>query len=231
MGRSEGIGVASLKDRKSPRFIKRYPVTVKVAGNRIMGFSIDLSSSGLAMSSKKPLEPKELVTLDIKAGRFPISLQGEVRWCRKTNRADTRKDGFEMGFELQSRNAEYIELLEKVITELDLQNSDQSYQEDIHISYETRWQFVMDYEKNIRLNQLFIPTIKPFKVMQKIKFTMHLLEYMRILHAEGTVMYVVGENDITDRGKPPGVGLQIDKYRFGDETLMKEFVKKAGGKV
>jgi len=223
--------VASLKDRKNPRFIKRYPVTVKIAGKRIMGFSIDLSSSGLAISSKKSIEPKELVTLDIKAGRFPISLQGEVRWCKKANRADTRKAGFEMGFEIQSRNPEYIELLEKIITELDLQKSDKGYQEDLHISYETRWQFVMDYEKNIKSNKLFIPTIKPFEVMQKIKFTMHLLEYMRILHAEGTIMYVVDESDTKNRGKPQGVGIQIDQYRFGDETLMKEFVKKAGGKI
>ena len=67
--------------------------------------------------------------------------------------------------------------------------------------------------------------------MQKIKFTMHLLEYMRILHAEGTIMYVVDEHDTKNRGKPQGVGIQIDKYRFGDEVLMKEFVKKAGGRV
>ena len=223
--------VASLKDRKSPRFIKRYPVTIKVGTKRIMGFSIDLSSSGLAMSSKKSLELGQKVTIDIKAGRFPISLQGEVRWCKKTTRADTRKDGYEMGFEIAARNPEYVELLEKVITELDLQKTDPSYKEDLHISYETRWQFVMDYEKNIKSNKLFIPTIKPFQVMQKIKFTMHLLEYMRILHAEGTVMYVVDENDTKNRGKPQGVGLQIDKYRFGDDALMKEFVKKAGGNI
>ncbi len=225
------MGVASLKDRKNPRFIKRYPVTIKVGSKRIMGFSIDLSSSGLAMSSKKSLDLGQKVTIDIKAGRFPISLQGDVRWCKKTTRADTRKDGFEMGFEIGARNPEYVELLEKVITELDLQQTDQTYQEDLHISYETRWQFVMDYEKNIKSNKLFIPTIKPFQVMQKIKFTMHLLEYMRILHAEGTIMYVVGENDTKNRGKPQGVGLQIDKYRFGDDALMKEFVKKAGGNI
>ena len=223
--------MGTLKERKSPRYLKRYPVTVKVGTKRVTGFTLDLSSGGMAISAKTSIDVKQIVTLDIKAGRFPIKLMGEVRWTKRAQRADTSKVGYEMGFELQSRNEEYIELLEKVIREIDHEERQGDYQEDLHISYETRWQFVMEYEKNLKNREIFIPTIKPFKVMQKVEFTMHLLEIMRVLHVAGTIMYVVDENDTKNRGKPPGVGISIDQYRFGDETLMKQFVKDSGGHI
>lgn len=223
------LSVGTLKERKNPRFLKRFPVTIKLGTKRVVGFTMDLSSGGMAISAKKSLEAKQIVTVDIKAGKFPIQLMGEVRWTKRAQRADTSKVGYEMGIELQSRSEEYIGLLEKVIREIDHEEREGTYQEDLHISYETRWQFVMEYEKNLKNNEIFIPTIKPFKVMQKVEFTMHLLEIMRVLHVAGTIMYVVDENDSKNRGKPPGIGLTIDKYRFGDETLMKQFVKDSGG--
>ena len=223
--------MGTLKERKDPRFVKRYPVTIKLGTKRIVGFTLDLSSGGMAISAKKSIDVKQIVTIDIKAGRFPISMMAEVRWCKRAQRANTSKPGFEMGLELQSRKDEYIELLEKVIREIDHQERNGEYKEDLHISYETRWQFVMEYEKNLKNREIFIPTVKPFKVMQKIEFTMHLLEVMRVLHVAGTIMYVVDENDSKSRGKPQGVGISIDKYRFGDETLMKQFVKDSGGHV
>ena len=103
--------MGTLKERKSPRYLKRYPVTVKVGTKRVTGFTLDLSSGGMAISAKTSIDVKQIVTLDIKAGRFPIKLMGEVRWTKRAQRADTSKVGYEMGFELQSRNEEYIELL------------------------------------------------------------------------------------------------------------------------
>ena len=223
--------MSSQRKRKNPRFVRRYPVTVKAGTTRIVGFTVDISSCGMAIASKKRIDGNRIVNIDIKVGRFPIHLMGQLRWCKRASRADTRIESWEMGIELQSRKEDYLAMVEKVSIEIDREQHQDEAPDDLHISYETRWKFVVEYEKNLRNNQIFIATSKLFRVNQKIDFSMHLLEVMRVIHASGTVAYVVDEKSTEHPDKPHGIGIQIGKYKFEDEAMMKQFVKESGGKV
>ena len=223
--------MATLQDRKNQRFERRYPVATKTNSGRILGFTLDISSAGLSFSAKKSIAINEEIILEIRVGRFPIVLKGQVRWCRSAKRANSVKVGYEIGIELQERNPDYVALLEKVIIKIDGHENKPRHKEDIHVSFETRWQFVMEYEKNIRNNEIFIPTKKVFELGKPIYFTMHLLEVMRVLHVQGIVAYVLDESNMNNLAKPVGVGISIRKYHFGSDEVMRELVKQAGGRV
>ncbi|MEE2962494.1 MAG: PilZ domain-containing protein [Myxococcota bacterium] len=221
--------MATLQDRKNQRFERRYPVTAKTKSGRILGFTLDISSTGLSFSAKQSMSTNEDIVLEIKVGRLPVVLKGKVRWCRRSKRANLSKPGYAVGLEIQERNPDYVALLEKVVRELDSHENKPKHKEDLHVSFETRWHFVMEYEKNIRNNTIFIPTKKVFEVGKPIYFTMHLLEVMRVVHTQGVVAYVVDEFNAL--AKPVGVGISITNYHFGGDALMREIVQQAGGHI
>ena len=88
-----------------------------------------------------------------------------------------------------------------------------------------------EYEKNIFQEGIFIPTEASFRPMQDVQFTIHLLEVMRVIHAEGRVVFVADEAHAAQTGSMQGVALQILRYYFEDAALLDDFIAEAREKA
>jgi len=188
-----------------------------------MGFTIDLSSGGLGISGKKGMKPPAILDLELGAPGGHISMKGHVRWCQRVARGHVYL--FEMGIQVVDRSQPYIDLLENLICESESKDHQLSdFHEDLSVTYETQAALLNEYKKNICQDGIFIPTEATFKPMQDVHFTIHLLEVMRVIHAEGRVVFVADEAHAAQVGGKPGVALQILRYYFDDAALLDDFI-------
>ena len=184
---------------------------------RIFGFTIDFSSGGLGISAKKGINPPGQLDMRLTVPTGEIPLKGRVRWCRKAARTSAQMFVFEMGVQLTERSQEYIDLLETMIDEMEDRQHAHDFHEDLHVTYETQYQLLQEYDANIRHDGLFIPTDQVFENMQEVNFSIHLLELMAVLHGVGRVIYRVSPEDAANSDKVAGIGIQIQQFLFGDQ--------------
>ena len=207
----------SKKLRKHKRYARRYPMRFTWEDTRIFGFTIDFSSGGLGISAKRGINPPGILDMRLTAPEGEIALKGQVRWCRKAARTSAQMFVFEMGVQLTERSQAYIDLLEDMISEMEDRRHAHDFKEDLHVTYETQFQLLQEYDANIRHDGLFIPTDKTFENMEQVNFSIHLLELMAVLHGVGRVIYSVNAEDSERLNKPKGIGLQIQEFLFGDK--------------
>ena len=212
-----GDSSLSKKYRKHKRYARRYPVRFAWEETRIFGFTIDFSSGGLGISAKKGINPPGQLDMRLTVPTGEIPLKGRVRWCRKAARTSAQMFVFEMGVQLTERSQEYIDLLETMIDEMEDRQHAHDFHEDLHVTYETQYQLLQEYDANIRHDGLFIPTDQVFENMQEVNFSIHLLELMAVLHGVGRVIYRVSPEDAANSDKVAGIGIQIQQFLFGDQ--------------
>ena len=203
--------------RKHKRYARRYPIRFTWEDTRIFGFTIDFSSGGLGISAKRGINPPGILDMRLTVPSGEIALKGQVRWCRKAARTAAQMFVFEMGVQVTERNQEFIDLLEEMIDDMEDRRHAHDFHEDLHVTYETQFQLLQEYDANIRHDGLFIPTDKPFEKLEEVHFSIHLLELMAVLHGVGRVIYTVSQEDAARLGKPAGIGLQIQEFLFGDK--------------
>ena len=218
------------KLRKHQRYARRYPIRFTWEDTRIFGFTIDFSSGGVGISAKKGINPPGCLEMRLTTPGGEIPLQGKVRWCRKAARTASHMFVFEMGVQLTERSETFIELLEEMIDELEQRHHAHDFHEDLHVTFETQYQLLQEYEANIRHDGLFIPTSQSFADMASLKFSIHLLEPMSVLHGIGRVIYSVSPEEAAAQGKQPGVGLQIDEFLFGDREDLNHMIEELRAK-
>ena len=195
-----------------------------------MGFTIDLSSGGLGISGKKGLKPPAKLEIDLAAPGGHVTLNGQVRWCQRVARGHVYV--FEMGVQILERNQLYIDLLEHLINESESKDHQLGdFHEDLSVTFETQGELLREYDQNMVQDGIFIPTEASFNPMQDVQFTIHLLEVMRVIHAEGRVVFVADEAYAAQTGGKPGVALQILRYYFDDQALLESFVTDARAKA
>ena len=212
--------------RQHKRFSRRYPVRFGSGNTSLMGFTIDLSSGGLGISGKKGMKPPAILELDLAAPGGHIALKGQVRWCQRVARGHVYL--FEMGVQIIERSQAYIDLLENLICESESKDHLLGdFHEDLSVTYETQRELLDEYNKNISQDGIFIPTDASFRPMQDVQFTIHLLEVMRVIHAEGRVVFVADQAHADQVGGKPGVALQILRYYFEDAALLDSFIDTA----
>ena len=216
--------------RQHKRFSRRYPVRFGAGKTHLMGFTIDLSSGGLGISGKKGLKPPAKIDIELGAPGGHITLHGQVRWCQRVARGHVYV--FEMGIQVTERCQTYIDLLEHLICESESKDHQLGdFHEDLSVTFETQRMLLEEYDKNIVQEGIFIPTEATFRPMQDVQFTIHLLEVMRVIHAEGRVVFVADEAHAAQTGGKRGVALQILRYYFEDAALLDDFIAEAREKA
>ncbi len=166
--------------------------------------------------------------LTVPTGEIP--LKGRVRWCRKAARTSAQMFVFEMGVQLTERSQEYIDLLETMIDDMESRQHAHDFHEDLHVTYETQFQLLQEYDANIRHDGLFIPTDQVFEDMQQVNFSIHLLELMAVLHGVGRVIYRVTPEQAANSEKQVGIGIQIQEFLFGDKEDLNQMIEELRAK-
>ena len=216
--------------RKHKRYARRYPVRFSWENTRIFGFTIDFSSGGLGVSAKKGINPPGLLDMCLTVPSGEIPLKGRVRWCRQAARTSAQMFVFEMGVQLTERSQAYIDLLETMIDDMEDRKHAHDFHEDLHVTYETQFQLLQEYDANIRHDGLFIPTDKVFENMQQVNFSIHLLELMAVLHGVGRVIYTVSPEQAANSDKQAGIGIQIQEFLFGDKEDLNHMIEELRAK-
>ncbi|MEE2961546.1 MAG: PilZ domain-containing protein [Myxococcota bacterium] len=214
----------TVKDREHKRFIRRLPVWCESGGIKLKGFTVDLSSGGLAIWGKKGFKPKSMVDVFVPTEFGEIKLKGEIRWCRQEAKRETLTFVFLMGVQILERSQAYIQFLEGVITETESKSCRGGFKERLTVTYESQVRFWEEYERNLKHRGIFLPTADKFSLREVIPFSVHLLGPMVVLHAEGAVVYVIDEHIAREKGIERGVGVQISRFYYDDEALFEELI-------
>lgn len=210
---------------RGQRFARRFPVRFGIEQTRIFGFSVNLSSGGLAVTARRAFKPPAKLTLKMTVPEGELQLFGEVRWCKKAINSRAQTIEFQMGIMLLKRNEEYIEFLKRIIQEEDdIYHHNHPIDHPYAVTYETQDRLVREYDDNIRRNGIFIPTSADPPLHSPITFTINLLEVMTVLHGQGTVIQLINQQQAQEFGTVPGVCLEITQFADEDKELLTHYV-------
>ncbi len=111
--------VSNSAGSRSKRFNRRYPVRFGIEQTRIFGFSVNLSSGGLAVTARRAFKPPAKLILKMTTPEGELKLLGEVRWCKRAINSRAKTIDFQMGIMVLKRNEEYIDFLRRIVQEED----------------------------------------------------------------------------------------------------------------
>ena len=105
--------------------------------------------------------------LTVPTGEIPLKEEcaGVVRRLELRHRCSFRNE-----VQLTERSQVHIDLLETMIDEMEDRQHAHDFHEDLHVTYETQYQLLQEYDANIRHDGLFIPTDQVFENMQEVNF-------------------------------------------------------------
>ena len=90
------------KTRTERRFIARYSIRFGRKDLNKVGFSIDLSSTGVGIASKKGYKVDSIIRIELKTPNENFLLTGQVRWVKVGTLPGANEMGYEMGISLKT---------------------------------------------------------------------------------------------------------------------------------
>ena len=103
------------KTRTERRFIACYSIRFGRKDLNKVGFSIDLSSTGVGIASKKGYKVDSIIRIELKTPNENFLLTGQVRWVKVGTLPGANEMGYEMGISLRDRPRSYLKLLDELI--------------------------------------------------------------------------------------------------------------------
>ena len=200
------------KTRTERRFIARYSIRFGRKDLNKVGFSIDLSSTGVGIASKKGYKVDSIIRIELKTPNENFLLTGQVRWVKVGTLPGANEMGYEMGISLRDRPRSYLKLLDELIDKQVIKTEPEFNGIPFSVSYETNAFFHSEYLSNIAHDGLFVPCSEPLPELQsKTRVGLKLLESMAMYMVEGLVIYHRAPNECGD-GEEPGFAIQIQDY-------------------
>ena len=200
------------KTRAERRFVARYNIRFGRKELNKVGFSIDLSSTGLGIASKKGYKVDSIIRIELRTPEAAFMLTGQVRWVKVGTLPGSNEMGYEMGIALRDRPRSYLELLNALIDKQVVKTEPSFEGIPFSVSYETNQFFHSEYAANIAHDGLFVPTPGPFPDLQsRTRVGLKLLESMSMYMVEGLVIYHRDESQCGP-GESPGFAIQIQDY-------------------
>ena len=200
------------KTRAERRFIARYSIRFGRKDLNKVGFSIDLSSTGLGIASKKGYKVDSIIRIELKTPEENFMLTGQVRWVKVGTLPGANEMGYEMGIALRDRPRSYLKLLDALIDKQVIKTEPEFDGIPFSVSYETNQFFHSEYQSNIAHDGLFVPCEEALPELQsKTRVGLKLLESMAMYMVEGLVIYH-RELDQCGPGDVPGFAIQIQDY-------------------
>ena len=178
------------KTRTERRFIARYSIRFGRKDLNKVGFSIDLSSTGVGIASKKGYKVDSIIRIELKTPKENFLLTGQVRWVKVGTLPGANEMGYEMGISLRDRPRSYLKLLDELIDKQVIKTEPEFNGIPFSVSYETNAFFHSEYSSNIAHDGLFVPCSGPLPELQsKTRVGLKLLESMAMYMVEGLVIY------------------------------------------
>ena len=200
------------KTRSERRFIARYSVRFGRKELNKVGFSIDLSSTGIGIASKKGYKVDSIIRVELKGPDARYVLTGEVRWVKVGTLPGSTDMGYEMGIALRDRPRDYLKFLDVLIDKQVVKTEPEFHSIPFSVAYETNEFFRSEYQSNIAHDGLFVPCDLPLPELQtKTRVGLKLLESMSMYMVEGLVIYHRRAEDCAPDERP-GFAIQIQEY-------------------
>ena len=196
--------------RTSKRILSRVRVHFGPKGPEYLGFALNLSASGLYLSSTRVFPPPTALHVRLEpVGAPPIELRGHVRWGLHVPQKLVMIVKPGMGVQLDQPPQEYLDFFAKLMTQAKPPRASPRVEARLEVRFYHRDTFVKVYTENISRGGMFVATEEVLEPGTEIGVDLVIPDLASVWHLTGRVAYRLDAETARHLESPPGVGVEL----------------------
>lgn len=196
--------------RTSKRILSRVRVHFGPKTTEYLGFALNLSASGLYLSSTRIFPPPTALQIRLEpVGAAPIELRGHVRWGLHVPQKLVMVVRPGMGVLLDSPPQEYLDFFSKLMRQAKPPRTSPRVEARLEVRFYHRDQFVKVYTENISRGGLFIVTDVILAPGTEVGVDLVIPDLATVWHLTGRVAYRLDAETARHLESQAGVGVEL----------------------
>lgn len=221
--------------RDYQRILYRKRVFFGIEKPEYIGFTEDVSLSGIHLSSETPIPvgTKLVIGFGTLKSEPKVKVKGQSVWMVPPDPKDSHNPFFHAGIKLTWHDDDYLQLLATLIQEKRMQRVMQKeqrgfvrYDRKVEVIFENEGEILQQLTQNISKGGLFVSTDKPIPKGTMVNLRIVIPHIMEDIQAQGEVAFTLDLNEAQQRMHPPGMGIKFVNFAEGDQDKFLGFLKK-----
>jgi uncharacterized protein (TIGR02266 family) len=199
-----------MEKRVAKRILSRVKALFGAKAPEHLGFALNLSSSGLFLSSTRLLPPRTELTVRLEPLNVaPIEVRGHVRWGLQVppNLVTVVKP--DMGIQLQDPPREYVDFFSSLLKKAKPLRASPRVDARLEVRFYHRNHFLKVYTENISRGGLFIATDEAVERGSEVVIDLVIPDLGEVWHVTGRVAYHLDTETARHLESQPGIGIEI----------------------
>ena len=207
---SMGQRTRSGEQRTAKRILSRVRVHFGPAGAEYLGFALNLSASGLYLSSTRVFPPPTALQIRLEpVGAAPIELRGQVRWGLQVPQKLVMVVRPGMGVQLEPPPQEYLDYFFQLMRLAKPPRTSPRVDARLEVRFYHRDNFVKVYTENISRGGLFVATDVILEPGTEVGVDLVIPDLATVWHLTGRVAYRLDAETACQLESQPGVGVEL----------------------